>query len=418
MKETIQEKIAKVQELLKEEKAEGWLIYDFRGCNDLAYSFLEIPSSFFFTRRFFYWIPQEGEPIKLVHRIESSHLDHLPGEKWEYSTWQEMEAAVEKMLSRSYTVLMEYSRRGALPYLSKVDAGTADIVREFGVEIKSSANVLSHFVGIWSNEQVKLHLEAARALEEIVNEALSYAQESLSSGKVLNECELQAFLIEGLEKRDLETEHPPIVAVGPHAADPHYSPNEKQALELKLGQVLLIDIWAKKIAPHSVYADITRMAHLGAPSERAQQVFKVVREAQKQALSLVRERFGKGEKIEGWEVDELCRSYITQEGFGEYFTHRTGHNIDQQDHGPGAHLDNFETQDVRALLPKTCFSIEPGIYLPGELGVRLECDVYIHDEGQVIVTGGEQETLMVIDPKQPLEPLALQTPLYEELSHA
>lgn len=377
---------------------DGWLLYDFRKVNDLACRFLDVPCHVLMTRRFFYWIPQKGVPVKFVHRIESGVLDHLPGDKKVFSAWEELESGLEELLKNSKKVAMEYSPRNAIPYVSKVDAGTVDLVRSFGIEVVSSADLLQVYTSEWDEEQLRFHLEAAEVLDSAVYQAWQLIANSLGSKIPITEYDVQQFILREFERHNCMCEAPPICAVNANAANPHYTPNLNDKIYIKDNDFILIDLWCKKKAPRAVYADITRVGVAAVKATPQQQhIFDIVRNARDAAMELIESRFCQGIPVMGWEVDQVCRDVIQAAGYAEFFTHRTGHNIGEKDHGDGANIDNFETKDSRLLLPKTCFSIEPGIYLPGEFGVRLEHDVYVEADGRrVRITGGLQTEIFYL----------------------
>jgi Xaa-Pro aminopeptidase len=353
-----------------------------------------MPSENLLTRRFFYWIPKAGEPVKILHGIEEKVLDHLPGKKNIYRTWQELEQTLQNTLAGTKKIAMEYSPRNALPYLSKVDGGTLELIRSFGLEVKSSANLLQQFTSVWNEKKLRLHLEAADVLDKTAHEAWEFIRHHLKNNKPISEFEVQSFILEKFAQNNCISQDPPLCAVNAHSANPHYTPTRETSLPINPGDFVLIDLWCKKNTSEAVYADITRVAVAAPePTPRQKQIFEIVRRAQKAATDLVIDRFAKGEPIRGWEVDRTCRQVIQKAGFGDYFIHRTGHNIDINDHGNGAHIDDYETHDERLLIPCTCFSIEPGIYLPNEFGVRLEYDLYIHKDGEVQITGGQQNSI-------------------------
>jgi Xaa-Pro dipeptidase len=392
-----EDKLRDIQKNLVEQNLDGWLLYDFRRSNDLAFDLLEIPEEKFFTRRFFYWIPKKGKPVKIVHRIESENLDHLPGDKLKFLAWQELESNVEKVLKGSKRVAMEYSPRNAIPYVSKVDAGTMEVVRDCGVEVVSSADLLQKYSSVWNEHKLKTHLEAADVLDKTVAKAWELIANSLRTSKELTEYDVQQFLLSEFEKNACVTEGPPICATNSHAADPHYIPAKEGSSLIKEGDFILIDLWCKKNLPDATYGDITRVGVAAKePTKRQEEIFNIVKNARDAGTDLVKERFAKNESLMGWEVDAACRKVIEDAGYGECFIHRTGHNIDVNDHGNGAHVDNLETQDRRHILPGTCFSIEPGIYLSEEFGVRLEYDVYVDHDRSVQVTGGIQESITCV----------------------
>lgn len=384
--------LVSIQKMINESRYDGWLLYDFRRSNDLACRFLELSPEVLLTRRFFYWIPLSGQPVKLVSIIEPHHLDHLPGEKRIYRSWQELGKILHDVLEGSRRIAMEYSPMSGNPYVSKVDAGTVEMVRACGVEIGSSGDLIQQATSVWDDQQWHLHLEAAETLDEIVASAWRWIAEGARTDYAV-----QQFILEQLAKRSCVTEGQPICAVNEDSADPHFAPSQEKARPIRSGDFVLIDLWCKRDMPRATYADICRVGVMASrPSEKQQRIFLCVKQARDIATEFVRQRFGEGVPVMGWEVDQVARDVIHRAGYGDYFTHRTGHNIGEKDHGDGAHLDNLETQDSRQLLPRTCFSIEPGIYLPGELGVRLEYDVFVHSDRTIQVTGGVQEELVCL----------------------
>lgn len=390
-------KLRDVQRNLLEQGIEGWLLFDFRRSNPLAYDFLEIPPSVFSTRRFFYWIPQEGDPIKIVSLIEPYTLDHLPGIKQLYRGWQELEQVLFCLVDKKNKIAMEYSPCNALPAVSRVDAGTVELVQRGGATVVSSANLLQRYTSLWSSEQLESHVAAAKILEEIVDQTWAWIGSAVKRGDPLNEYQVQQFMLRAMEESDCQTDHPPTCAVNAHSADPHYYPGPQQATLIHPGDFILLDLWCKQKKPRAIYADITRVGVAASrPTGRQQEIFNLVKEARDRATFFIRDQHEKHLPMQGWQVDQVCRSYLEERGYGQYFIHRTGHHIGEDVHGPGANLDNLETHDYRELLPGTGFSVEPGIYLPGEFGVRLEYDLYLHPSGQVSVTGGVQEEVVCL----------------------
>jgi Xaa-Pro aminopeptidase len=293
---------------------------------------------------------------------------------------------------------MEYSPRNAIPTVSKVDAGTIELVESFGPKVVSSADLLQSYTSVWTEVQLRSHLEAAEVLENSVDKAWRFIAEHIKQNKPLSEREVQSFLLKEFDKQECRCDDPPICAVNAHAADPHYSPDKEKETFIKSGDFVLIDLWCRKKYPQAVYADITRVGVVdNMPTQEQQHIFSLVKQAREAAMTLLKKRIELKEPIMGCEVDQACRDVITQAGFGPYFTHRTGHNIGERDHGDGANIDNFETKDTRHLLPGTCFSIEPGIYLPGKFGVRLENNVFLERDGRGLrVTGGTQENIVCL----------------------
>jgi Xaa-Pro dipeptidase len=391
---TLTQKIQEVQKSLKDLGVDGWLMYDFRRTNDLACDFLEIPKETLLTRRFFYWIPNQGDPVKLVSAIETKILESLPGLLRPYRTWKEMENILGELLKGRKKIAMEYSPRNAVPYLSKVDAGTMEVIKEFGVVVVSSADLLQQYTSIWDQEKWHLHLQAEQVVTRTVEQAWDYISENLKGSNTITEYDVQQRIIEEFSKQRCITAGDPICAVNENSADPHYTPSKNKHKKISRGDFILIDLWCKKDLPKATYADITRVGVADTrPTEKQQQIFDIVRKSRDTAVELIKRKMASGEPLLGWEVDQASRKIIEEAGLGRYFIHRTGHNIDESDHGSGAHIDNFETQEKRQILPGTCFSIEPGIYIPGEFGIRLEFNVFIHQNRKVQITGGIQEKI-------------------------
>ncbi len=388
------EKIKRVQALLKEEKISGWLLYDFQKKNPLAIEFLEIPPSQFLSRRFFYWIPANGEPIKIVHATEAHVLDHLPGTRVTYFKWQTLEEELKKTLKGVTSLAMEYSPRNAIPAISLVDAGTLDLVRESVPEVVSSSRLIQEFTSVLTPAQRKSQLEAAHVLDLVVESAWDFIAKSLKDKQKITEYDVQQFIIARIHSEGCLCESGPICAVNENSSNPHYVPSKEVHKEIRQGDFVLIDLWCKKNTLGAIYGDICRVGVASKePTVLQQEIFLIVKKAQQEALLLVKERFFQNKPIKGCEVDQAARKVIEDAGYGEFFIHRTGHNIYTQDHGPGTHMDSLETFDERLILPETCFSIEPGIYLPGKFGVRLEYDVFVTKDGQVEISGGIQTEL-------------------------
>lgn len=393
--------IEPIQQALKEAGLDGWLFYSFRGSDPIAANILGmVEGGHIATRRWFYFIPPEGEPTRIVHSIERDVIDHLPGKKLIYLPWQQLHSHLKSALIESTgkpnpRIAMQYSPDAAIPYLSRVDAGTIELLRSFGVEVVSSANLVQRFESAWGDEQLAMHDEAARGLYESVKLAFDEIGKRIKAGTPTTEYDIQQFILSCFADRGMFSKDPPIVAVNANSAMPHYGPTEDHHSQIKKGDFVLIDLWAKMDRPNAVYADITWTSFVGDKvPEDVTKVFNIVRDARDAATDFVKEAFAAGRKIYGWEVDDVCRAVIQTAGYGEYFIHRTGHNIHTEVHGNGANIDNLETKDERVLIPRTCFSIEPGIYLEGKFGVRSEIDVYV-SEHEARVTGGEPQREMV-----------------------
>ena len=383
-----------IQSALRDAQLDGWLLYDFRGLNVLAKRIVGFPDSVTGSRRWFYWIPAEGEPRKLVHRIEDSVLDRLPGGKSVYLRWQELEAGVEQLVAGSARIAMEYSPRNGNPYVSRVDAGTLELVRAQGVEVVSSGDLVQLFEATWDDEQWEMHLEAERVTTAAFDVAWREIADGARGGGI-EETAVRDAIMDHYAAHNCVTYHPPIVARNAHSGLPHYETGDGDDTLIREGDFVLVDQWCKVDRHRAVYSDLTRTGFVGtAVPEPYTKVFNIVAAARDAGVRLLEDAFAAGREIRGWEVDDAVRQVIQQAGYGDYFAHRTGHSIGQEVHGNGANLDNLETRDERRILPRTCFSIEPGIYLP-EFGVRSEINVYIKADGGVYVSGGPVQTEIV-----------------------
>lgn len=387
--------LAAMQSALGELGLDGWLFYDFRGSNLLALRVLGFGEQPAGSRRFFYFVPVNGPPWKLVHRIELGALDRLPGEKESYLRWQELEAGLQRLLAGRKRIAMEYSPRAANPYVARVDAGTIELVRGCGVEVVSSGDLIQMFEAVWDDEQWAMHQEAARHTESAYHRAWSFIAERIRSAGTVRESEVQQVILDHFQQHGLITSHPPIVAVGPHSGDPHYETTDATDTAMREGDFVLIDLWARLDRPRSVYSDLTQVGFIGrdTPARQAE-IFAIVAAARDAAIDRVQRAFAAGETLHGWQVDQAARDVIDQAGYGASFIHRTGHSIGQETHGNGANMDNLETHEERRVLRRTCFSIEPGIYLP-DFGVRSETNVFIDAAANVHITGGPLQKKVV-----------------------
>jgi Xaa-Pro dipeptidase len=384
-----------IQAALRQFGFDGWLLCDFRGSNVLAQRILGLTPADVGSRRYFYSIPARGEPRKLVHRIETGVLDHVPGSKTVYLRWQELDAGMKHLLGGMKTVAMEYSPRNAIPYISRVDAGTIELVRSLGVEIVSSGDLIQLFEAAWDENQERSHFDAAVHTDSAYARAWRFIAARVRETGSVEELDVQAEIMQHFAEHDMDTYSPPIVAVGPHSGNPHYETGSGEGTRIREGDFVLIDLWAKMKRPRAVYSDLTRVGFVGKTvPEKYTEIFKIVAKARDAAVDKVRTAFAASRAIQGWEVDRTTRDVIAAAGYADQFVHRTGHSIGQEVHGNGANMDDLETHETRLILRRTCFSIEPGIYLP-EFGVRLEVDVYIDGAGQVHVTGGPLQTAVV-----------------------
>lgn len=387
-----------IQSKLKEHGLDGWLFYDFHNRDQIGARVLKMDTRRFASRRWFYFIPAEGDPKKLVHKIEPWRCDHLPGEKFIYLPWEQQHEMLKNILGNAKKVAMQYSPLNAIPYVSIVDAGTFNLVQSFGVEVVSSADLVSIFESHLSMEDFQSHVEAGVVLQFVKDEAFREIARRIKAGINPTEFEIYEFMVDLMKKGGLSFEDGPIVAVNEHAADPHFEPTKENTFKMKEGDLVLIDLWAKMNKPASIYYDITWMGFIGTTvPEKIETIFQIGRTARDAAYNFVKERFASNTPVHGWEVDNVCRKVIVDAGYGEYFTHRTGHNIGEEVHGNGVHIDNLETKDERVIIKGTCFSVEPGIYMPDEkIGFRTEIDVFVTDEGKVEISGAVQETVIPI----------------------
>ena len=386
--------LQKIQSEMRSQNLDGWLFFDHHYRDPLAYRVLGLPAATP-TRRWYYMIPAQGEPTGMVHRIEQGSLGSLPGARIAYSSWVEQVAALGKLTAGMKRVAMQFSPLCAIPYVSMVDGGTIDLIRSLGVEVASSAELIQTFEARWTPEARDTHFEAGRRVDRIRNEAFAMIHEKLSNGVALREVEVKNFFKENFTKHGLLTDHGPIVGVNANASNPHYEPMEETSALIQRGDWLLIDHWAKLDQPGAVYYDVTRTAFCGEnASQRHHTVFETVRDARDAAITRVQTAIAAGQPLCGYQVDDACREVIVKAGFGEYFTHRTGHSIGVEVHGNGANMDNFENHDERRVSPFTCFSIAPGIYL-AEFGVRSEINMFIA-ENAALVTGEIQRDMVFL----------------------
>jgi len=390
--------IARIQEELRAAGIDGWLFYDFHNRDGIAYRVLGLDPEALATRRWFYWIPAEGEPAGLVSKVEADRLDALPGTKHRYLSWQELHAGLRSILGTARTVAMQYSPLANIPYVSVVDAGTIDLIRSFGYEVVSSADLVQTFEAVLDEAAYRSHAEAGLKVHAIKDEAFRLIGEAVRAGRDLTQYEVQQFIVRRFHQEGLtdDGDHP-IVGSDEQQANPHFEPTPENSRPIRPGDRILIDLWARFARPGSIYYDITWCGYVGEdPPQEYVKIFDIVCRARDAALDLVRRRFASGEPLHGWEVDDACRSVVWEAGYCDHFIHRTGHSIGESVHGNGVNIDNLETRDDRLLVPGICFSIEPGIYIPGEMAVRTEIDVFITPSGSVEVVGPIQRELVLI----------------------
>ena len=387
------ESLPALQTALADAGLDGWLVFDFHGVNPVAAGLLGLEGMV--TRRIFAYIPREGRPVAITHAIEQGPWRKWPKE-WGreiYSTWRQLESMIGALV-KGKRIAMEYSPGDAVPYLDRVPAGVVELVRAAGADVVSSGLLVTTFYAAWTKDHLASHRRSAERIAEIAREAMVFAGERAAAAQPVAEHELQARIMDAFKRAGLITHDAPIVAAGANAADPHYSPSADRRRMITQGELLLIDLWARE--PGNVYADQTWMAAIGEPTARAREVWEAVRDARDAAIALLQDRVSRRADVRGGEVDDAARDVIRQRGFAEYFTHRTGHSIDRRDiHGSGPHIDNFETREERLLVPGVAFSIEPGVYLRGEIGARTEVNAYVGD-GELIVTPKDIQRALIV----------------------
>lgn len=386
--------LSAIQAALQERNIDAWLFYDHHHRDPIAYRVLELPDGLMVTRRWFYLIPAQGEPLKLVHKIEPGHLDKLPGSKRQYAGWQELFDQVKAMLAGYRDVAMQYSPNNLVFTVSLVDGGTIELIRGLGKNVVSSGDLVAQFEATWTDEQIKSHFAARDAIDAITASAFGEIGRRARQGGT-NEHQMQQWFLEAFRRENLVTDDSPVVAVNANSGNPHYDPRPETSQPIGEGDFVLLDVWAKKNTPRAVYYDITWTGFVGkAPSDRMREIFQVVRQARDLGVKTVQDGVAAGRPIAGWEVDRAVRGHIKSAGYEQYFIHRTGHSIGTDVHANGANMDDLEIHDERRILPNSCFSIEPGIYLP-EFGVRSEVNVLVRPKSAE-VTGKIQGEIVII----------------------
>lgn len=382
-----------IQGELQKAGLDGWLFFDHHQRDPLAYHVLGLDPAGHVSRRWYYFIPARGEPRGLIHRVEPHVLDQLPGNRIFYARWQEQETGLRQLLQDAKRVAMQYSPRCAVPYVAHVDAGTVEWIRSLGVEVVSSAELIQAFEATWTPAQLEMHLEAGRRVDRIRAEAFDFIGQTTRAGKPLDEYAVQTFVMQRFQERGLITNWPPIVGANANAADSHYSPPQKGSSPIRRGDLVLLDLWAKLDQPDAVYYDITWMAYCGGQvPEPMGKAFAVAMGARDAGIQLVRDAIATGRTLRGFEVDDAVSGHIQSCGYGPNIRHRTGHSIGREVHGVGANMDNMETHDDRPVIPWTCFSIEPALYLP-DFGVRTEINLFVEPRGARVT--GEMQTEFV-----------------------
>ncbi|MFL6540948.1 MAG: M24 family metallopeptidase [Chthoniobacterales bacterium] len=393
------ERVSEIQKALRDAKLDGWLFYDFRGSDPLALRILKLDQHAVGSRRWFYFIPANGECTKIVHRIEAAKLDALPGKRVEYSSWKEQHELLRSTLlagNKKPRIAMQYSPMNDIPYMSRVDAGTIELIRSLGADIVTSAELVQQFEAVWSPEQLQTHIEASDKMHRIFFDAFGEIARRINANEATTEYDIEQFILRRWQEENMGGEHADaIVSVNANTANPHYVPTREKALPIKRGDFVLMDLASKFREPGAVFTDQTWTGYVGETvPEEYTKVFNIVRAARDAAVEFVRTNVRAGKQIRGADVDDVSRGVITRAGYGQYFTHRTGHSIGEEVHGNGVNIDNFETRDSRRITPGVCFSIEPGIYLPDKFGVRSEIDVYVR-QNDIEVTGQPIQTEVV-----------------------
>ena len=394
------ERVAEIQAALREAKLDGWLFYDFRHSDPLAYRILKLDENMLASRRWFYYVPASGEPVKIVQSIEQFKLDSLPGKKLVFRGWKELQARLREVLKSKSRIAMQYSPMNDIPYISRVDAGTIELVRSFGVEPVTSAELVQKFEAVFSPAQYQMHVEASDKMHRIIQDAFAEIARRIRANEPTTEWDIAQFMQRRYAEEGMEQE-PMIVAVNANTANPHYMPTKDKSLPITRGDFVLIDAATKLNKPDAVATDQTWTGYVGETvPEEYTKIFNIVREARDSAIDFVRKNVRADKPIRGAEVDDVSRGVITRAGFGEQFTHRTGHSIGEETHGNGVNIDDFETRDSRRIIPGVCFSIEPGIYLEGKFGVRSEINIYVSDK-DIEVTGQPIQTEIIPILKNP-----------------
>jgi Xaa-Pro dipeptidase len=392
------ERVTEIQAALRDAKLDGWLFYDFRHSDSLAYRILKLDENMFASRRWFYYIPASGDPVKIVQSIEQFKLDSLPGRKLVFRGWQELHARLREVLGTtpkgSRRIAMQYSPMNDIPYISRVDAGTIELVRSFGVDLVTSAELVQRFEAVFSPAQHQMHVEASDKMHRIIQDAFAEIARRIRGNERTTEWDIAQFMLRRYSEEGMQQE-PMIVAVNANTANPHYMPTKEKNSPIKRSDFVLIDAATKLNKPDAVATDQTWTGYVGETvPEEYSRIFNIVREARDSAVDFVRKNVRAGKPIRGAEVDDVSRGVITRAGFGEQFTHRTGHSIGEETHGNGVNIDDFETRDSRRIIPGVCFSVEPGIYLEGKFGVRSEINVYVSDK-DIEVTGQPIQTEII-----------------------
>jgi Xaa-Pro aminopeptidase len=390
--------LAAIQAALETAGLDGWLFCDHHRRDATAYGILGLSARHMASRRWFYWLPATGEPVKLAHRVEPRMLDTLPGRQEHYLAWTELHQKLKAMVGGAKKIAMQYSPENNIPYIGLVDAGTVELIRSFGPTVVTSADLVQQFEATFGDDGLKSHSWAGERVQKVRDESFASMASALNSGAKVTEYEFKEQIVRRFDEEGLTCEgESPIVGFNDHPADPHFEPTQANAFTLKRGDTILLDLWARRVEPVGVYYDITWCAFAGdKPPAKYVEIFTVARDARDAAVSFVSKKLDAGTPVHGYEVDDACRKVVKNAGYGDYFLHRTGHSIGTTVHGNGANIDNLETKDDRLIVPGTCFSIEPGIYLAGSMAVRTEVDVYVTTAGKAQIVGDIQRELVLV----------------------
>ncbi|MBF0548679.1 MAG: M24 family metallopeptidase [Candidatus Riflebacteria bacterium] len=390
--------LAKIQQKLLDSKLDGWLFFDFQNRDHLGGRILGLDYTKPTSRRWYYFIPASGTPTRLVSVVERTRLDSLPGEKIMYLSWPERNEALQRILGTPKNIAMQYSPMNEIPYVSTADAGTVELISSFGHEIVSSADLVQEFEAVIDEKGLSLHIETGKVVDKIRSDTFKLIETRLQNGQKITEIETAEFILEEFRKNGFETKGVPIVGVNEHPADPHFEPSKSNSYEIKKSDMILIDLWAKKSIPDGIFYDITWCGFAGKnPPAEYVKIFKIVMDSRDAAANFVKSKLSRGEEVFGWQVDDVARNVITNAGYGQNFIHRTGHSIGRECHGNGVNIDNLETRDSRRLIPGICFSLEPGIYIDGKMGVRSEINMFVKSEKEAIITGEVQKELVLLN---------------------
>ena len=389
--------LAAIQTALVAKGLDGWLFCDHHHRDPMAYRILGLGRSMA-SRRWFYWLPAKGEPVKLSHRVEPRMLDALPGRQEHYLAWTELHQKLKAIVGGAKTIAMQYSPDNNIPYVGLVDAGTVELIRSFGPVVATSADLVQQFEATFGDVGLKSHVWAGERVERVRDEVFAAMAKALAEGARVTEYEFKETIVERFDQLGLTCEgESPIVGFNDHPADPHFEPTKDNASTLQRGDTILLDLWARCADPIGIYYDITWCAFAGSkPPAKYVEIFGVVRDARDAAVAFVSKRLDAGTPVHGYEIDDVCRKVVRDAGYADAFLHRTGHSIGTTVHGNGANIDNLETKDERLIVPGTCFSIEPGIYLAGSMAVRTEVDVFVTDAGKAEVVGAVQRDLVLL----------------------